>query len=126
MRELMREIKDHVVEGDSINTYLHVETGDKPGAGGASHHYLIWNEEITPLHIDFQNGSPRVPGVGVNGVTHEALLAILIDRLRGFQRGPFACDENAVALINLENALSMLQSRTKARILRGVEGTNQQ
>jgi hypothetical protein len=122
----MRKLTDHIVNGDSVNSQLDVFVLDEPGAGGAQHLYDI--QHFSSYHslgqLRFQNGP--IKEHGVNGVTHEALLAILIDRLRGFQRGPFACDENAVALINLENALSMLQSRTKQRIIRNVEGTHQQ
>ena len=58
-------------------------------------------------------------------VTHEVLLAILIDRLQSFQAGPYACRENALALTKLEEAQHWLQARTKARMARGVEGTSQ-
>ena len=70
--------------------------------------------------IFFQNGPIRENGV--NGVTNEALLAIVIDRLRSFQLGPFPSPSNAAALLNCEHALSQLQQRTKDRIKRGVEG----
>lgn len=59
--------------------------------------------------IRFQKGSTSQHGA--NGVTHEALLAILIDRLRGFQRGPSACPENAAALSKFEEALIWLRAR---------------
>lgn len=98
---------------------------DEPGAGGANHRYLIshdspdtnWNQEVS-----FQNGP--IKEFGVNGVTHEALLAIVIDRLRSFQEGPFACRENEEALDRAQQCLDWLQVRTKKRIARGVEGTH--
>jgi hypothetical protein len=71
--------------------------------------------------ILFQDGDPKV---AANGITNEVLLAILIDRMRGFQMGPFKCNANQYALDDLESALSHLQSRTRERIKRGVEGTN--
>ncbi|ODT86711.1 MAG: hypothetical protein ABS78_15575 [Phenylobacterium sp. SCN 70-31] len=70
----------------------------------------------------FQNGP--IGEVGVNGLTHEALLAILVDRLRAFQAGPFSCRENALALTKLEEAQQWLGARTRARMVRGVEGTH--
>jgi hypothetical protein len=73
------------------------------------------------LWIRFQNGPIR--DSGVNGVSQEALLAIVIDRLRAFQRGPYLCRENAIALTHLEDALGWLQRRTRDRLKRGVEGT---
>ena len=72
--------------------------------------------------IEFQNGP--INEVGVNGVTHEALLSILCDRMRGFQAGPYASADNAEALACMEQAQTALQRRTKARMARGVEGTH--
>ena len=57
-----------------------------------------------------------------NGITQEALLAIVIDRLRSFQAGPFPTDENEDALIHCQEALNFLKLRTKKRLARGVEG----
>jgi hypothetical protein len=74
------------------------------------------------LSILFQNGP--IPEKGTNGVTHEALLAILVDRMQGFQKGQYACRENAIALTHLEEALMWLQKRTRERVARGVEGTH--
>jgi hypothetical protein len=62
--------------------------------------------------------------VGVNGITNEVLLAIVADRLRGFQSSPYACQENAEALECTEAALRRLHDRTRAREARGVEGTH--
>lgn len=121
----MRKIEDHIVENDAANHQLLIEVLDEPGAGGANHRYMI---TTAPPHgvswgIAFQNGP--IPENGVNGVTQEALLAIVIDRLRSFQAGPFACRENAIALTHCEDAIMWLQRRTRARIKRGVEGTHQ-
>jgi hypothetical protein len=76
------------------------------------------------LPIIFQNGPVSVDGNGVNGITHEALLAILIDRLEGFQAGPYANPHNAKALNHLREAQTALQARTRERMARGVEGTH--
>ncbi len=130
----MRTLTDHIVEGDSANHQLKIEVTDGPGQGGASHFYLITGydsesnmsaiqvSDSTP--ILFQNGP--IKEFGVNGVTQEALAAIIIDRLRSFQAGPFAGDYNARALQCFEDGLNWLQQRTKDRIARGVEGTHQQ
>ena len=129
----MRELTDHIVSGDQA-VQLKIEVMDEPGAGGANHQYQIQQpakgdapEGATALSgitfIGFQNGP--IAEAGVNGITQEALLAIVIDRLRSFQNGPFKCRENAIALTDCEEALMWLQRRTVARIKRGVEGTNQ-
>jgi len=125
-----RSITDHVVETDSA-TQLTISVVDDPGQGGANHEYHIdwvgdqvWkNEKSNFVHISFQNGP--IKEFGINGVTQEALLAVVIDRLRCFQAGPFPCRDNAIALSYCEDALMWLQRRTRERIKRGVEGTNQ-
>lgn len=73
--------------------------------------------------IAFQNGP--IKEAGVNGISQEALLAIVIDRLRSFQAGQYSCRENAVALTHCETALMWLQKRTRDRMARGVEGTSE-
>lgn len=124
----LRKLTDHIVENDSVNHQVSITVMDEPGAGGAHHDYFIhWpsQEQNYPhgaLGVKFQNGP--IKEVGINGATHEALIAIIIDRLRSFQAGPFAGRENAIALIHLEDALMWLQRRTRARIARGVEGTH--
>jgi len=117
----MRTLTDHTVSGDQA-VQLEIVVTDEAGHGGASHHYSIGGGG-DPIHIHFQEGP--IKEFGVNGITGEALLAIEIDRLRGFQEGPFRCRENAIALTKIEEALMWLQRRTLARIKRGVEGTNQ-
>lgn len=124
----MRTLTDHIVSNDQA-VQLKINVTDEPGAGGANHAYAIsWPGPIKEgpddfLWIKFQNGP--IKEVGVNGITQEALLAIVIDRLRSFKAGPFACRDNAQALTYCEEALMWLQRRTLARIKRGVEGTNQ-
>ena len=71
--------------------------------------------------IKFQTGP--VQEVGFNGVTDESLLAIVVDRLRGFQQGQFPCRENALAITKIEEALHWLEARARDRERRGVEGT---
>jgi hypothetical protein len=99
---------------------------DEPDIGGASHKYEIWHwiADRANVHLgilDFQKG-PIIDGMGVNGITQEALLTVLIDRLNGFQSGRFASRHNEEALLHLKAALSALQARTRERIARGVEG----
>lgn len=111
-------------------------TADNHGCGGAAHSYVITGFDLSKnpaefiediptewCRLVFQNGP--IAEVGTNGITHEALLAILIDRLQGFQSGPFACRENAIALTKLQEALLWLNHRTVSRMARGVEGTMQ-
>lgn len=123
----MRTITDHKLNG--LNDALEITVLDEPGQGGANHEYEI--DQIggapdsggTKTLIKFQNGP--IKEAGVNGISGEALIAVQIDRLRSFQSGPYACRENAIALTHLEDALMWLQKRTRDRLARGVEGTNQ-
>jgi hypothetical protein len=126
----MRTINDHIT--NPANEKLTITVTDEPGSGGANHRYEIAgfdsrsNASATAatgaVTILFQNGP--IPEKGVNGITQEVLLAIVIDRLRSFQAGPYACRENALALTKVEEALHWLQQRTIARMRRGVEGTH--
>lgn len=134
---MSRSITDHIV--NPANDQLTITTQDAPGSGGANHLYRIegFNTQTNPVDpfislygkpgehatILFQNGP--INEVGVNGVTHEALLAIVADRLRSFQSGPFSCRENALALTKIEEAMHWLQQRTIRRMRAGVEGTHQ-
>jgi hypothetical protein len=126
-----RELNGHKV--NPANDKLTVESLDSPGPGGAHHKYGIrgFAREVEtgvgPAHIQstlifFQDGP--INEAGVNGLTHEALIAILVDRLEGFQSGPYACRENALALTKLQEAQMWLQKRTRDRMTRNVEGTH--
>ena len=123
----MRTLTDHIVDGDSVNHQVTITVTDERGSGGASHAYsLSWANERDQTEpytfIRFQNGP--IKQVGVNGLTHEALLAVVIDRLRSFQAGPYACNSNEMALSACQAALAHLKERTRERIQRGVEGTH--
>lgn len=138
----MREISTHKVNG--CNEAITVETDDILTVGGAPTNYWMRLKKPTIKELDAQIESGRTPDlkpdgtiyfdlkfqdgpiaeVGTNGVTHEALLAVLIDRLQGFQNGEYRCRENAIALTHLEDAMHWLQHRTRARSARGVEGTH--
>lgn len=119
----MREITTHKVNG--LNEALKIEVLDDPGQGNACHAYSITPTTGNGLgvRIDFQNGPLKETG-HPNGLSNEALLAIVRDRLEGFQRGPYACESNQLALDGVIGAMESLHSRTKERMERGVEGTN--
>jgi hypothetical protein len=118
----MRKLDDHKV--NPANDTLTVAVLDEPGHGGACHEYEISHPGLQSVRISFQNGPINADGNGVNGLTHEVLLAIVADRLRGFQKGPYACKANACALTHIEEAQHWLQQRTLERMRRGVEGTH--
>ena len=113
--------------------FTEVQVLDEPSAGGACHDYAVCSvsphpiigvyEQIDFTTVSFQKGP--IKENGLNGCFQEDLIAIVIDRLRSFQAGEFACRENAIALTKLEEALMWLNSRTQNRIARGVEGTSE-
>lgn len=119
---MKRKITSHRVNG--LNEELEVSALDDPGNGGACHEYeiIVGGAAGAVFPIVFQNGP--ILEVGINGISNEALLAIVEDRLLGFQSGQFACRENAIALTKLQEAMMWLHKRTRDRIARGVEGTN--
>ena len=119
----MRVLDDHKV--NPANDILSVSVLDEPGQGGANHVYCIEGGNAEQTILRFQNGPISADGNGVNGITHEALLAVLCDRLRGFQKGPYSCKANACALTHLKEAQHWLQQRTIERMRRGVEGTHE-
>lgn len=120
-----RHIESHKV--NELNKAINIIAIDDPNPEtGASHVYAVElkvGEEIKRSWIlQFQKGPVATEK---NGLTHEALLAVVIDRLNGFQKGPFGCAENEDALMHLEYARSALGSRTRLRQERGIEGTHQ-
>lgn len=124
-----REITSHRVNG--LNEALLINVLDQPGQGNACHEYQIIRDthgngdeydQVELCNIKFQNGP--ILEAGVNGISGEALLAIVEDRLIGFQSGQFACRENAIALTKIQEAMMWLYKRTRDRMARGVEGTS--
>jgi len=116
----MRTLSSHKV--NPANDVIEVAVLDGPGPGGASHAYQVQIPGHPVVCLDFQNGP--IAESGVNGITHEVLIAILVDRLEAFQKGPYACRENALALTKLQEVQHWLHHRTLARMQRGVEGTH--
>jgi len=124
-----REITSHA-KGE-CNSKIEVVASRK-GAGGAATRYDVFGPRkqmggagLVPsfgLNMKFQDG-PLAEGI--NGLTNEVLLAILEDRLVGFQSGPFACEANAFALAHVREALEILHARTAERSGRGVEGKHE-
>jgi hypothetical protein len=122
----MRLITEH--HTNSTNRAIKIEADEPdPNNGNASHEY-----DITAMSeagcdygcmLSFQHGP--IGTTGINGITNEALLVIVADRLRGFQSSKYACVENAVALASVGKALEALELRTRNREGRGVEGSHE-
>ena len=59
-----------------------------------------------------------------NGAFVETLIKATVSRLQFYQSSRFVCDENAAAISRLEEALTHLNTRTRNREERQVEGTH--
>jgi hypothetical protein len=129
---MMRYVKEH--QADDADNAILISVMDDPGPGGANHAYEFLGrtphgEYMRVGRVDFLKSLPprfvdgkEIPDPTVNGTTNEALLAVVADRLRAFQTGPYPCPDNDKALRNVEEALKALHKRTKDRRKRGVEG----
>jgi len=109
---MARPIKTHIT--GPCQEDVRIAAIGKPGPGGAHHRYTISIDKRdgrTDLYgLLFQSGPLAA---GANGITNEALLAILIDRLQSFSAGPNPCCENEAALEHLRSALAILHARTR-------------
>jgi hypothetical protein len=122
----MRLITEHH-DGHGLNESI-VLRADEADGSGASHNYTAYVEQPEKdgwqiAFIQFQKGPRNVEG-SIAGMTEAALLAVLIDRLRGFQAGPYSCRENAIQLTHLEECLHWTKARADERARRGVLGHN--
>ncbi len=112
------ELKTHIVEGKNHNERVAVL--DEVGPGGAHHSYALGQGGRPDLILEFQKGG--IQEVGVNGISNEQLLAVLIDRFEGFMSGPFPTIETMSALEHCRTAMAVLHERTQKRLARDVEG----
>lgn len=130
-----------IQKSEKLNT---VYATDEPGPGGANHTYVICRNDKRHCINQVVNGSdeiymepdsilatiqlqcgPRKDPESIHGVIDTDLLEIVRDRLKAFQNGKFACDENAHALSHIEEALLWMNKRVEDRIERNVLGTNE-
>lgn len=103
---------------------------DEPGCGGANHLYQVnlqYEEDGCDMisYIAFQKGARKDPK-SEHGILDTDLLEIVRDRLKGFQGGEFATEDNAKALEHIELALMYMNKRVMDRYERNVLGTYQQ
>lgn len=87
------------------------------------HLYELFDEVASNVMGTFAFQIGPIKEVGVNGLTSEAVLTMLIDRTKKLNQ-KFACQENEDAIRAMETAVAAFDLRTSRRILRGVEGTN--
>jgi len=120
----VRELDQHH-DGHGLNELLKVIADDlDPMAGAASHRYTVTIGGEMVADIQFQQG-PRESPASKPGCTEAVLLAILADRMRCFNAGPYGCRENALVLTKVEEALHWTRHRADERAKRGVLGKNE-
>lgn len=124
-----RTIEGHH-DGHGLNEDIVIQSDDRDPNGGNSAHvydlFMVEDPNAVPVQIgfiQFQHGPRGVKGSKA-GATEAAILAILIDRLEGFQAGPYACGENTAQLLHLRIALALTKQRADERAARGVLGKN--
>lgn len=98
--------------------------GDPNRGGGHTSYCLVagGGADAYEVRIAFQDGHPDE--VGHNGILDDALIAVVIDRLQGFQAGPFASRETALVITKLQEALQWSAQRVADRRERGVMNTD--
>lgn len=95
---------------------------DEVGASGTYRHYAMVMSQLDKLpekrdaqslaELMFQN-EPICELCSTHGVVETDLLEIVRDRLKGFQSGKLPTEENAQALIHVEEALMWLKSQSR-------------
>ena len=123
-KQLVRAVHGH--KGNTLNNGIKIDCDARDENGGSHIYRLRVNAQgehySAEQEIEFQNGP--LQEAGHNGISDEALLAIVIDRLEGFQTAQYRSRYNALAITKLEEAMHWLNARTTDRQKRGVEGTH--
>lgn len=119
MEKEMKELKNGLITQKYTKVMM-----EKEYEYNAPHLFTVNNVETGEelCRVAFQCGP--IKQCGINGVNNEDLIAMTIERLKCFQNSEFSCNENAMAIIKLEEALMWLRKRTMDREARGVEGTH--
>lgn len=107
------------IHTDHNGVYVNAISSLADGTDVNGHQYQIGGIPNGGVYLKFQHGG--VVDNGVNGLTNEALLAILIHRMNVLNKR-FWSRENERVISNLEDSLAFLEVRTARRIVRGVEG----
>lgn len=107
------------IHTDGNGVYANAITTLSDGHTDVNGHLYLIQAGARSTALEFQHGA--VKENGVNGITSEALLAVLIHRTKVLNER-FPCAENTWAIAHLKEALHAFELRTAARTERGVEG----
>ncbi len=136
----MTKLLSHTVKDGGMvpkhdpNRSLEIQPGPPEPPGNAPREYVVvvnphrsadagqW-KLVIPFHYCLDPNLKPLDPPHALGVTNEVLLAVVIDRLEGFQAGPFACEYNRLALEHARSALAFLHARSQERANRGVGPT---
>lgn len=118
----MREITTHH-DGHGLAEKIILTADDVNDTNKASHLYVAKIDGKEVLRIQFQEGPRDEPG-STPGVLDSVLLAIIEDRMNGFNAGPFSDRLNAIVATNAQTARLFLKERADQRARRGVLGKN--
>ena len=102
-----------------MNEAINTPEGPKLIPAGTSDSDLKVYEFPGGYSIKFQSGAMEL---GRNGAITEEVLDMLIEHFEYFQKGKYACRENALVITKLEESLMWLNKRTADRQARNVEG----
>lgn len=114
-----RLVKTHH-DGHGLNDKIEI-SAENDDDKGVAHDYLLLLDGVVVGRLLFQKG-PRKSDDSRAGLTEAAVIAVVIDRLECFQKGPFACAENEEQLTHLRAALAATKARADERARRGVLG----
>lgn len=115
-----RNVPPYHHDGYQLNDGLEILSADVQKGGAPDDYWVVGNGAVDQT-ITFQHGPRGVEG-SVDGLTHEVLLAILIDRCEGFDQGPYPHPENTACLVHLRAAMACCKRRVSERAARNVLG----
>lgn len=125
--KLNKESKTMIVKNDKFTqNYTRVECEDKEDQKfNAPHHYKVIdiNNDKVVAEVNFQEGP--IKENGINGMSNEDGILMVIDRLEHFQNSDWKCEENTEAIEYFYKGIDALRRRTNKRVERGVEGTSE-
>ena len=92
------------------------------GSGELTRDFITIDNQTNAITFKIQSGA--IKEKGVNGCQVDHIILVVTEIIRGLNV-KFPCKENENAIQNLHSAYGWLDTRTKEREDRGVEGTSQ-
>lgn len=121
IKENFEAFKDseYLIWSDNLTSVFSLDTIKKT--------FIIFSNDQTdetsvPFVITFHTGNPNE---GINGISMESLLAVVMNRLNYYNTTEFKCAENKVAAQCCSQAIQALTVRYRKRLEDGKLGTNE-